>query len=352
MTEHLIIDNGSVGVDHGKVSLIQRNPQGDALVTMEKIKTLQPARINLHKQHLSLIWSICRDALLKDRAVLVFCGTRLECSECANEAKIRIDQDQLLKEAVSLKVSSAVVEARDEAVARLARSMSGTNTLLCSVLSWSVAFHHAGLTDEERKQVENVYRRGGVRLLFATSTLAIGVNLPASVVIQMGFKAGLTMIDCATYMQMAGRAGRAGQDSAGEAYLVVRMLEFNTVRQILEAGPSMLTSAIASDLSNLPRFVLDVIGRGIVSNLTQLEKYLSCSLVWSSVNEEKRKTFWGNVMEQISKLGREGEVEVKARGRGEREKVFDFFSFVFSQDTFLCLETDLLFCVLLLLLPV
>jgi DNA polymerase theta len=61
-------------------------------------------------------------------------------------------------------------------------------------------------------------------VLCATSTLAAGVNLPARRVIfkhaWVGWKDPKNMLDATKYRQMAGRAGRAGIDTAGEAILL------------------------------------------------------------------------------------------------------------------------------------
>ena len=53
---------------------------------------------------------------------------------------------------------------------------------LRAVLAGGVAFHHADLTSAERAIVEAAYRRGEVRVIACTTTLAFGVNLPASTV--------------------------------------------------------------------------------------------------------------------------------------------------------------------------
>lgn len=45
------------------------------------------------------------------------------------------------------------------------------------------AFHHAGLTYEDREHIENIYRDGLIKILLSTNTLAVGVNLPAHTVI-------------------------------------------------------------------------------------------------------------------------------------------------------------------------
>lgn len=46
-----------------------------------------------------------------------------------------------------------------------------------------LAFHHAGLSYEDREHIENAYRHGAIKILLSTNTLATGVNLPAHTVI-------------------------------------------------------------------------------------------------------------------------------------------------------------------------
>lgn len=50
-------------------------------------------------------------------------------------------------------------------------------------LSHGLAFHHAGLLHEDREHIEEAYRNGLISILLSTSTLAMGVNLPAHTVI-------------------------------------------------------------------------------------------------------------------------------------------------------------------------
>jgi len=70
---------------------------------------------------------------------------------------------------------------------------------------------------EEREIIETCYRKGVVRVLTATSTLAAGVNLPARRVIFRQPRIGRDFIDGTRYRQMAGRAGRTGIDAKGES---------------------------------------------------------------------------------------------------------------------------------------
>lgn len=74
---------------------------------------------------------------------------------------------------------------------------------------------------EERETVEMCYRKGLVRVLTATSTLAAGVNLPARRVIFRQPRIGRDFIDGTRYKQMAGRAGRTGIDTKGESVSLI-----------------------------------------------------------------------------------------------------------------------------------
>ncbi|KAK8543134.1 hypothetical protein V6N12_015699 [Hibiscus sabdariffa] len=84
---------------------------------------------------------------------------------------------------------------------------------------------------EEREVIETCYRRGFVRVLTATSTLAAGVNLPARRVIFRQPRIGRDFIDGTRYKQMAGRAGRTGIDTKGES-VAQRRMQFGVAKKI------------------------------------------------------------------------------------------------------------------------
>lgn len=104
-----------------------------------------------------------------------------------------------------------------ECVDNLRRCPSGLDDTLKEVVPFGVAFHHAGLTNEERDVIETYYRQGHIKILIATSTLSSGVNLPARrVIVRTPFFYKNQLIDPMTYKQMIGRAGRKGIDTEGE----------------------------------------------------------------------------------------------------------------------------------------
>jgi helicase len=90
-----------------------------------------------------------------------------------------------------------------------------------------VAFHNAGLTNEQRRRVERMFRDGSVRCIVATPTLAAGINLPARMVViretsRYDANFGNSSIPVLEIKQMCGHAGRPKYDKFGEAILVAK----------------------------------------------------------------------------------------------------------------------------------
>ncbi|RLI05094.1 extensin, partial [Candidatus Bathyarchaeota archaeon] len=107
--------------------------------------------------------------------------------------------------------------------------MTGERTSLSETLAKlvedGVCAHHAGIHVAHRKIIEDSFRKGTIKVIVATPTLAAGVNLPARTVIinshvryEPGY--GRMEIPILEYKQMAGRAGRPQYDEFGEAVLV------------------------------------------------------------------------------------------------------------------------------------
>ena len=94
------------------------------------------------------------------------------------------------------------------------------------MISSGVGFHHAGLSLPSREIVEKAFKNGTIKALFATPTLAAGVNLPARRVIitnisRYDFRYGATLpISVLEYKQLCGRAGRPQYDTYGESIII------------------------------------------------------------------------------------------------------------------------------------
>ncbi|MCF4120831.1 DEAD/DEAH box helicase [Antribacter sp. KLBMP9083] len=91
-------------------------------------------------------------------------------------------------------------------------------------LSRGVAAHHAGMLPVFKETVEELFSRGLVKIVFATETLALGINMPArSVVLDKLVKwdgSAHVAVTPGEYTQLTGRAGRRGIDIEGHAVVV------------------------------------------------------------------------------------------------------------------------------------
>ncbi|KFG39951.1 DEAD/DEAH box helicase domain-containing protein, partial [Toxoplasma gondii GAB2-2007-GAL-DOM2] len=94
---------------------------------------------------------------------------------------------------------------------------------VCGLIHRGVGIHHGGLLPIIKEMVEILFQRGLVRVLFATETLAIGLNMPARSVVFSALKKHdgqrSRMLLASEYTQMAGRAGRRGIDTFGHVYI-------------------------------------------------------------------------------------------------------------------------------------
>ncbi len=98
---------------------------------------------------------------------------------------------------------------------------------LAKCLQKGAIFHHAGLVAKQRKLIEDNFKRGLIKIICATPTLAAGVNLPAFRVIVRDLKRfstfrGMDYIPVLEAQQMMGRAGRPTYDKEGEAILIAK----------------------------------------------------------------------------------------------------------------------------------
>ncbi|KAJ4448311.1 hypothetical protein ANN_10326, partial [Periplaneta americana] len=94
------------------------------------------------------------------------------------------------------------------------------------LLKRGIGVHHSGILPILKEIVEMLFQRGLVKLLFATETFAMGVNMPARTVVFDSIRKfdGLTMRTLlpAEYIQMAGRAGRRGLDKTGTVIIMCK----------------------------------------------------------------------------------------------------------------------------------
>lgn len=112
--------------------------------------------------------------------------------------------------------------------------LAGNKHLDC--IYHGVASHHAGLLPGWKVLVEKLFQKGLIKVVFATETLAAGINMPArSTVISSISKRtdnGHRLLTANEFLQMSGRAGRRGMDKVG--YVTVVGTAFQTPDEVAE----------------------------------------------------------------------------------------------------------------------
>lgn len=155
---------------------------------------------------------------------------------------------------------------------------------LCPVLSQTIshgiAYHHSGLTTDERRHLENAFRQNIICVICCTSTLAAGVNLPAKRVIIRSPYIGRDFLTLSRYKQMVGRAGRTGMGDCGESITIFEPKDHFRMIQLLTAPMDEAASGLhLSECKGLNNLILSSIGLGIASCLKDLENLISKTLL-------------------------------------------------------------------------
>jgi superfamily II RNA helicase len=180
--------------------------------------------------------------------------------------------------------------------------------MLIGLLPRGLAFHHAGLLPGLKVLVETLFARGHLRAVFATDTLALGINMPArSVVVGSLSKFDgqeMRLLTPNEYSQLTGRAGRRGMDVRGAAVIPYSPWEpFESSFERITGELLPVTSSFVIRYNS----VLNLWIPGDVQNLRRI-----CA---SSLREYQRYLLWElNELQRLEKRYR------KARKSGKKKK--------------------------------
>ncbi|MBW2992287.1 hypothetical protein KY345_03655 [Candidatus Woesearchaeota archaeon] len=166
---------------------------------------------------------------------------------------------------------------------------------LAFCLKKGIAFHHAGLISKQRDIIEENFKKGTIRIICATPTLAAGVDLPAFRTIlkdlrRFGTREGLNWIPVLEYLQMAGRAGRPKYDKFGEAIAVANTAGTATEikNRYLYGEPEDILSKLAAE-PILRTYLLSLIATDFINTKKQIVDFFS-------------KTFWAHHYKDMERL--------------------------------------------------
>ena len=141
---------------------------------------------------------------------------------------------------------------------------------LIKLLKKGVAVHHSGIMPIFREMIELMFEKGHIKMLFATETFAVGINMPTKTVIFTNFEkfngSNMRMLLPHEYTQMAGRAGRRGLDTVGHVIHLNNLFELpytHDYKNLLNGKPQLLQSKFQISYNLILNFLLyenDTIG--------------------------------------------------------------------------------------------
>ncbi|CAH1392758.1 unnamed protein product [Nezara viridula] len=156
------------------------------------------------------------------------------------------------------------------------------NGIICPVLKktipFGVVYHHSGLTNAERKLIEEAFLSGTLCCICCTSTLAAGINLPAQRVIIRSPYVGKSFITLSQYRQMIGRAGRAGLESSGESFLICQPSDTEKVGHLLSSKMERCCSQLQNN--DFSCFVMSLISLELMADKNSMIDVMKKSLLY------------------------------------------------------------------------
>ena len=208
------------------------------------------------KQEKSYVKEIVKNLALKDMLpAIYFTFSRKKCDEQAEKC--------IYLDLVTAEERAKIRQFVDEYIAE---NPYLYNNKQLEFLYNGVASHHAGLLPSWKNLVEKLFQQGLIKVVFATETLAAGINMPARTTIISSVSkrtdSGHRMLTPSEFLQMSGRAGRRGMDDVG--YVVVVGNYFQSPEEVAQlvlsdANPleSRFSPSYSMVLNLLQRFTID-----------------------------------------------------------------------------------------------
>lgn len=220
--------------------------------------------------------SLVQECLAGGGQSLVFVNTRRSSESLART--LRPIVKPFIEKPPSLRSLSKDVSIDEEEPTSLGHRLS-------ECIRSGVAFHNAGLTNEQRRRVEESFRTGKIKCIVATPTLAAGINLPARTVIiremnRYDSDFGHASIPVLEIKQMCGRAGRPKYDKFGEAILVAKDEEHKSflLENYLLADPEDIFSKLGTEPA-LRSHILAAIATKSVSSEEDIMSFIEHSFL-------------------------------------------------------------------------
>ncbi|KAI9930873.1 hypothetical protein ASPWEDRAFT_100680 [Aspergillus wentii DTO 134E9] len=189
------------------------------------------------------IYKIVRMVMIKNlNPVIVFSFSKRECESCALNMSSLAFNDDSEKEMVSKVFDSAI-----EMLSEEDRNLPQIQNIL-PLLRRGIGVHHSGLLPILKETIEILFQEGLIKVLFATETFSIGLNMPAKTVVFTSVRKfdGFSQrwVTPSEFVQMSGRAGRRGLDDRGIVIMMVgEEMDPAVAKEIVRGEQDRLNSA-------------------------------------------------------------------------------------------------------------
>lgn len=182
---------------------------------------------------------------------------------------------------------------------------------IIKLLEKGIAVHHSGVTPVFREMIELLFSKGYIKLLFATETFAVGINMPTRTVIFTSLikysNSGFRPLYPHEYTQMAGRAGRRGIDIKGYVFHLNNLF-INNNEIDLEDYRKILTgkSQIIKSKFNINHNLI----LSIVDSRFNLQEFVNNSLMNDEISSEIQQT--KSEIDELNEMLNKTIIEVKS----------------------------------------
>lgn len=220
--------------------------------------------------------NITIDTINNDGQCLIFEATRRNCSDFAKKLSYHIQTQQMEESTPELEKLIATL---------LSSSPNQLSHMLVETIKNGVAFHHAGLNSFQRETIEAGFKKGLIKAIVCTPTLAAGLNMPARRVIIRNYTRyikgeGNVPIPVLDYKQMAGRAGRPHLDPYGESILIAESKEdIKKLKKMYITAPSEIIESSLAEKENFENHLLAIINNHYGNTVEEIETFLKESLL-------------------------------------------------------------------------
>jgi len=179
-----------------------------------------------------------------------------------------------------------------------------------------VAAHHGGQLPVWKFFVETMMKNGHLRAIFATSTVAAGVNFPARTIVLLNSDlfngSEFSPLSGTEFHQMTGRAGRRGQDQIGFMLTIPgRFMDMRHVRKLLFRDPEPIVSQIRSDFSMVLNLLLSQTPEDIRNIFSQ--SFASYQRQQGRKGKDNQPDLWSDFQRHLQLLKEEGFVGADGR---------------------------------------